>query len=55
MLQSPEMTTLTSEKGFAWEESGKYTDILYHKLGAIAKITINRPANSQRVPPAHRR
>ncbi len=43
MLKSPEMTTLPSKSGFAWIESGKYTDILYHKMGAIAKITINRP------------
>ncbi len=27
----------------AWIEAGQYTDILYHKMDAIAKITINRP------------
>jgi len=26
-----------------WVESTKFTDILYHKMGGIAKITINRP------------
>jgi len=26
-----------------WTESGKYTDIKYHKAEGIAKITINRP------------
>lgn len=26
-----------------WEQSGTYTDILYHKAEGIAKITINRP------------
>jgi naphthoate synthase len=26
-----------------WTESGKYTDIKYHKAAGIAKITINRP------------
>jgi naphthoate synthase len=26
-----------------WKVAGKYTDILYHKMGGIAKITINRP------------
>ncbi len=26
-----------------WQEVGKYTDILYHKVDGIAKITINRP------------
>ncbi len=30
-------------KTFDWEQKGSYTDILYHRLGAIAKITINRP------------
>lgn len=28
---------------FNWIEAGKYTDIKYHKLDGIAKITINRP------------
>src|SRR5260221_12676872 len=27
----------------AWKSAGKYTDILYHKAGGIARITINRP------------
>ena len=26
-----------------WVEAGTYTDIRYHKLDGIAKITINRP------------
>ncbi len=26
-----------------WRAEGNYTDILYHKSGGIAKITINRP------------
>ncbi len=26
-----------------WQESGQYEDIMYHKAGSIAKITINRP------------
>jgi naphthoate synthase len=26
-----------------WKPAGAYTDILYHKAGGIAKITINRP------------
>ena len=26
-----------------WKVAGKYTDILYHKMRGIAKITINRP------------
>ncbi|HEY5259754.1 MAG TPA: 1,4-dihydroxy-2-naphthoyl-CoA synthase [Rhabdochlamydiaceae bacterium] len=42
-LKTPENAQNTSASGFLWAESGKYTDILYHKLGAIAKITINRP------------
>lgn len=39
-------TTKNLESGVAesaWVESGQYSDILYHKMGAIAKITINRP------------
>jgi naphthoate synthase len=27
-----------------WKSAGKFTDILYHKAGAIARVTINRPA-----------
>jgi naphthoate synthase len=27
----------------AWKTAKKYTDILYHKAGGIARITINRP------------
>jgi naphthoate synthase len=27
----------------AWQVAKKYTDILYHKAGGIAKVTINRP------------
>jgi naphthoate synthase len=27
----------------AWKSAGKYKDILYHKSGGIARITINRP------------
>ena len=27
-----------------WQVAKKYTDILYHKAGGIAKVTINRPA-----------
>ena len=26
-----------------WEAVGEYEDILYHKSGGIAKVTINRP------------
>lgn len=26
-----------------WQVAGEYTDILFHKMGGIAKITINRP------------
>lgn len=26
-----------------WEQTGDYVDIKYHKMGGIAKITINRP------------
>src|SRR5574341_2407522 len=26
-----------------WRKAGEYTDIVYHKAGGIAKITINRP------------
>ena len=28
---------------FPWQQVGEYTDIKYHKLDGIAKITINRP------------
>ncbi len=28
---------------FHWTEAGKFTDITYHKVGGMAKITINRP------------
>ncbi len=28
---------------FAWKSAKKYQDILYHKAGGIARITINRP------------
>jgi naphthoate synthase len=28
---------------FFWKETGQYTDIKYHKMDGIAKITINRP------------
>ncbi|MBN1482250.1 1,4-dihydroxy-2-naphthoyl-CoA synthase [candidate division KSB1 bacterium] len=28
---------------FSWQQIGDYTDIKYHKLDGIAKITINRP------------
>ncbi len=28
---------------FPWQPVGSYTDILYHKMDGIAKITINRP------------
>ena len=27
-----------------WKTAKTYTDILYHKAGGIAKVTINRPA-----------
>src|SRR5471030_424259 len=27
----------------AWTSAGSYSDILYHKAGGIAKVTINRP------------
>lgn len=38
------MTSLVENREtFAWTESGQYTDILYHKMDALAKITINRP------------
>ena len=30
-------------KAFPWQQAGDYTDILYHKMDGIAKITINRP------------
>ena len=26
-----------------WETAGEYEDILYHKSGGVAKVTINRP------------
>ena len=26
-----------------WTSAGSYSDILYHKAGGIAKVTINRP------------
>jgi len=26
-----------------WQQSGNFEDILYHKMGGVAKITINRP------------
>ena len=42
-LKNLENVPLTSDTGSAWSEAGEYTDILYHKQGAIAKITINRP------------
>jgi naphthoate synthase len=29
--------------GIDWRAAGTFTDILYHKAGGIAKITINRP------------
>lgn len=35
--QKPQIPT------YAWNEIKKYQDIQYHKLGGIAKITINRP------------
>lgn len=31
------------EKELDWKVAGEFTDILYHKMGGIAKITINRP------------
>lgn len=36
------MTTTQLEE-LNWTECGTYTDILYHKMEGIAKITINRP------------
>ena len=30
-------------KTIKWRMCGKFTDILFHKAGGIAKITINRP------------
>lgn len=33
----------SATKDTAWELSGEYTDIQYHKWEGIAKITINRP------------
>lgn len=35
--------TLTELETRSWTECGTYTDILYHKMEGIAKITINRP------------
>jgi naphthoate synthase len=37
------MTTCCPTVNYEWTECGKYTDIKYHKLDGIAKITINRP------------
>lgn len=37
------MTTCCPTVNFEWTEVGSYTDIKYHKLDGIAKITINRP------------
>ncbi|NGX50274.1 MAG: 1,4-dihydroxy-2-naphthoyl-CoA synthase [Chlamydiae bacterium] len=36
------MSTI-SEKRVPWKVAGEYTDIRYHKIPGIAKITINRP------------
>ncbi len=36
------MMNMTTENG-VWELCGTYTDILYHKMPGIAKISINRP------------
>ena len=36
------MNTMT-ETSTKWEVAGEYTDIKYHKISGIAKITINRP------------
>lgn len=30
-------------RSYPWQQSGDYTDIKYHKMDGIAKITINRP------------
>lgn len=39
------MTTgIKIQNTIQWAAGGKYEDILYHKAGGIAKITINRPA-----------
>jgi len=35
--------TVDIEKELQWKLCGEYSDILYHKMGGIAKITINRP------------
>ena len=35
--------TLTEPTTTLWQSCGTYTDILYHKMDGIAKITINRP------------
>lgn len=32
-----------TETQIDWQVAGEYTDILFHKMGGIAKITINRP------------
>jgi naphthoate synthase len=32
-----------AETQTSWQVAGEYTDILFHKMGGIAKITINRP------------
>ncbi len=37
------MTDCCPAVTFEWNECGTYTDIKYHKLDGIAKITINRP------------
>ena len=35
--------TSAVEEEIQWKTAGEYTDILYHKWGGIAKITMNRP------------
>lgn len=35
--------SIMGETKAEWEVAGKYTDILYHKIPGIGKITINRP------------
>ena len=37
------MSNNTETQIIAWQETGQYTDIKYHKAEGIAKITINRP------------